>query len=132
MVTWKARFLQEMVQTEATKQGFCAKSGEEDFRWGREMGRYLLASEGLLESWEGLELLLSQAGLGVPCLEGLGWKGRSQSSSKARSQAHSAVSEAGRAFPFLWLSICSCKGPRPAAPREPRLWQSCRRACGGL
>lgn len=45
------------------------------------MGRCLLASKGLLlGSWEGLELLLGQAGLGVPWLEGLGWKGRSQGS----------------------------------------------------
>lgn len=45
------------------------------------MGRCLLASKGLLlGNWEGSELLLSQAGLGVPLLEELGWKGRSQSS----------------------------------------------------
>lgn len=60
-MTWKARFLQEMVQTEAVKQGFCTESGEEDFSWGMEMGRCLLASKEL-RSWEGLELLLSQAG----------------------------------------------------------------------
>lgn len=69
------------VQTEATKQRFCTKSGEEDFRWGREMGRCLLAGKGLLlRNWEGLELLFSCTGLGVPWLEGIGWKGRSQSS----------------------------------------------------
>lgn len=45
------------------------------------MGRCLLASKRLLlRNWEGLELLLSWAGLGVPWLEGLGWEGRSQSS----------------------------------------------------
>lgn len=71
-MTWKARFLQDMVQTEAAKQGLCTESGEEDFSWGREMGRCLLASKEL-RNWEGLECC--SAGL-----EGLGWKGRSQSS----------------------------------------------------
>lgn len=60
-MTWKARFLQDMVQTEAAEQGLCTESGEEDFSWGREMGRCLLASKEL-RNWEGLELLLSRAG----------------------------------------------------------------------
>lgn len=70
VVTWKARFLQEMVQTEAAKQGFCTKSSEEDFRWRREMGRCLLASKGLLlGSWEGFGAA-AQPGWAVSALAG--------------------------------------------------------------
>lgn len=49
----EGQVLQEMLQTEATKQRFCIKSSEENFRQGREVGRCLLASKGLLlGDWE--------------------------------------------------------------------------------